>query len=189
MNTPSVQERYAHLVARAWIDKEFKTKLLADPLAAFKECGLEFPPGKQIKVLEDTETLQHQPIPCVLPEAASLVSIAGPSADWYRQIVERARADDGFRQKLLNDPQAAYQEAGVQVPAAVNAKWVEDTEQVSHFPLPSPPSLELPADLLANVSGGVMCAVCNLSVLWRYYSDDANFQQTNSGRGCTGVRD
>jgi nitrile hydratase len=173
--TTTVQERCAQLVARAWLDPNFRRKLVDEPLAAFRECGLEPPEGKQIKVLEDSETTQHQPIPFKATTAPGCVPVRDDQPDWYRLLVERAWADDGFRAKLLNDSTTAYHEAGVTMPKGITITWVQDTEQVSHFPLPvAPATEELSEEVLDGVAGGG----------WR----EVLFGCYSKGCGCTGVR-
>jgi hypothetical protein len=58
----------AHMVARAWLDPEFKTLVLADAIAASREVGVDWlqPTGfgtpsdfTALHVLEDTPTLHH----------------------------------------------------------------------------------------------------------------------------------
>lgn len=51
-----IERQYAQLTARAWSDDGFKQKLLTNPAAALKEAGIEVPPGKTIRVFENTDT-------------------------------------------------------------------------------------------------------------------------------------
>ena len=45
--------KYGKAVARAWVDADYKAKLLGDPRAALSEVGIEFPAGKNVTVAED----------------------------------------------------------------------------------------------------------------------------------------
>jgi hypothetical protein len=54
---------WGKLIARAWADEGLKKRLLADPAQVLKENGLEVPPGVQVKVVEDTESLIHLTLP------------------------------------------------------------------------------------------------------------------------------
>ena len=63
---PAQQERARKLgqvVARAWTDEAFKRRLLAEPATVLKEQGLEVPAGLEVRVVEDTERLQHLVLP------------------------------------------------------------------------------------------------------------------------------
>lgn len=51
------------LVARAWSDEEFKTRLMNDPAAVLEEHGIEAPLGVTLKVVEDTEDVCHLVLP------------------------------------------------------------------------------------------------------------------------------
>jgi hypothetical protein len=63
-------ERYAHIVARAWADPEFKQRLLKEPLVVFKEYRLEPPESvKEVRVVENSAEVMH----FVLPAAPTSV--------------------------------------------------------------------------------------------------------------------
>ena len=51
------EKEWDHIVAKAWADKKYKKRLLADPVAVLKENGLAVPVGMKIKVVEDTDKL------------------------------------------------------------------------------------------------------------------------------------
>ncbi|MBI5524047.1 MAG: NHLP leader peptide family natural product precursor [Desulfarculus sp.] len=63
---------WAKVVAKAWADEAFKTKLIKDPAAVLKAEGIELPQGAQIKVVEDAAALRHLVLPAMPAEAASL---------------------------------------------------------------------------------------------------------------------
>ena len=43
--------------------RDFKKRLLSDPVAVLKDYGLALPPDVKIKVVEDTDTLYHLSLP------------------------------------------------------------------------------------------------------------------------------
>ena len=49
------QKEWAKVIAKAWADQDFKQKLLADPKAVLKECGIEFPENVKLNLLEGKE--------------------------------------------------------------------------------------------------------------------------------------
>ena len=56
-------KKWSQIVAKAWTDEAFKTRLLADPAAVLTEHGMEVPPGVRCRVMEDTATLRHLTLP------------------------------------------------------------------------------------------------------------------------------
>ncbi len=48
-------KRWSLIVAQAWADEDFKSRLLSNPKAVMREYGLEMAPKVQVKVLEDTD--------------------------------------------------------------------------------------------------------------------------------------
>ena len=57
-------QRYAHIVARAWVDPDFKQRLLREPLEVFREYRLEPPEGiKEIKIVENSAEIMYFVLP------------------------------------------------------------------------------------------------------------------------------
>jgi hypothetical protein len=77
-----------------------------------------------------------------------------PKVQWD-QIVAMAWTDEAFRKRLLADPATVLKEQGLEVPAGVQFKVVEDTEVLRHLTLPLKPSDELAEEELARGVGGV----------------------------------
>jgi hypothetical protein len=69
------------LVADAWADAALKKRLLENPAVVLKERGISFPEGVQVKVLEDTDKVEHLIIPSKPAEGElseeELASVAG----------------------------------------------------------------------------------------------------------------
>ena len=53
----TIEERkeYAKIIAQAWVDEEFKKRLLDNPATVLKENGIEIPEGMTVKVVERKE--------------------------------------------------------------------------------------------------------------------------------------
>ncbi len=47
-------KQYQQLIAKSWVDENFKNHLLADPITTLKAEGIEFPEGISVNVVEDT---------------------------------------------------------------------------------------------------------------------------------------
>lgn len=73
--------RWELLVADAWADPALKKRLLENPAAVLKERGMAVSAGKQIKVMEDSEKVEHLILPTRPAEGelseAELESVAG----------------------------------------------------------------------------------------------------------------
>jgi hypothetical protein len=65
MAKATTNKAWSQIVAKAWQDEAFKRRLLADPAAVLKEHGMPVPPGVQLRVLEDSDTLRHLTLPQV----------------------------------------------------------------------------------------------------------------------------
>ena len=78
--------------------------------------------------------------------------------DWRKQwagIVAQAWTDEKFKQHVLADPAGALKDRGLHVPAGVQVKVVQDTDNIIHLTLPTKPSSEELADeMLARAAGG-----------------------------------
>jgi hypothetical protein len=72
----------------------------------------------------------------------------------YGQLVARAWADEAFKARLLAEPAAVLAEHGIPVPAGVEVRAVENTDQVLYLALPPQPSEELSDEQLDAVAGG-----------------------------------
>ncbi len=59
-------------IARAWIDTDYKAKLLTDPHAALAECGVDVPEGPTVKVIENTADTVHVVLPLTAAEAGKV---------------------------------------------------------------------------------------------------------------------
>lgn len=71
------------------------------------------------------------------------------------KVVALAWSDASYKSKLMSDPAAALAEAGVDVPAGLTVKVVENTPDVFHLVIPEAPEQELTDEDLEKVSGGL----------------------------------
>ena len=56
------------------------------------------------------------------------------------KVIAKAWSDEGFKKRLLAQPMAVLVEHGVEVPAGVELKAVENTDKVAYFVLPAMPT-------------------------------------------------
>ncbi len=72
------------------------------------------------------------------------------------QVIARAWSDPDFKAQLLNDPKVALAGYGIDLPAGLELKVVENTAETVHMVLPATPSQagELSDEALQNLAGG-----------------------------------
>jgi hypothetical protein len=108
-----------------------------------------------------------------------------PQSDWdkvWGQLIAKAWADDNFKKRLIADPGAVLKEHGINVPAGMQVKVVENSSQVVHVALPpKPPAEELSDEELSKAAGGDHgCRGC-------HYSENrppCNYCGDGEGRRC-----
>jgi Nitrile hydratase, alpha chain len=69
------------------------------------------------------------------------------------QLLAKCWADEGFKQKVLADPAATLTSEGVELPAGLSIKVVENTDKVFHLVIPARPTELSDEDLDLVVAG------------------------------------
>jgi nitrile hydratase len=119
----------AKVVARAWIDPDFRARLLANGRAACEELGISFFEDTQLIVLENTDKV-HNFIVCTLCSCYPR-EILGLPPDWYKLKPYRARA--------VKEPRAVLAEFGTMIPEEVEIRVSDSTAMVRYLVLPQRP--------------------------------------------------
>ena len=120
----------AAMVARAWADPAFRTRLIADGTAACEEFGVSLAGNPPLGVLEDTATLHHL-IVCTLCSCYPRVVLGFPP-HWYKSSAYRARA--------VRDPRGVLAEWGTHIPTGVQIRVVDSTADYRWMVLPVRPA-------------------------------------------------
>jgi len=86
-------------------------------------------------------------------------SVIAAQENWeqWSQLVAQVWADEKLKQRLLENPASVLQEHGIEVPAGVEVRVVENTEKVSYLTLPAKPAghvTELTSGQMSSVVGG-----------------------------------
>ena len=133
----------ARVVARAWVDPEFKRRLLADARSAALELGLDPGPSPVVVALENTETVHHM-IVCTLCSCYPR-ALLGPPPAWYKSLPYRSRA--------VSDPRGVLAEFGLQIAGDVELHVLDSTADVRYLVIPSRPrgTDELSEEQLATI--------------------------------------
>jgi len=126
-------ENGARLVARAWVDPEFKSRLLSDTKAAAQELGIDASGPVEFNVVENTPKV-HNLIVCTLCSCYPR-AILGRAPDWYKSFNYRSRA--------VREPRAVMREFGFEPPAEVEVVVHDSTADMRYMVLPMrPPGTE-----------------------------------------------
>jgi hypothetical protein len=70
------------------------------------------------------------------------------------QVIGKCWADEAFKRKLLADPVATLKAEGVELPAGISIKVLEDDDKVHHLVIPAKSSELSEGDLEKVVGGG-----------------------------------
>ena len=71
------------------------------------------------------------------------------------QLIAKCWTDKGFKQKVLADPAATLKAEGMELPAGLSIKALENTDKMFHLVIPAKPAdLDLTDDDLVKVAGG-----------------------------------
>jgi nitrile hydratase len=119
----------ARLVARAWVDPEFKARLLSDAPAAARELGIASGPAHLV-VLENTSE-RHNVIVCTLCSCYPK-PILGIPPDWYK-----SRA---YRSRVVREPRAVLTEFGTVLPEDQAVHVHDSTADLRYLVLPMRPA-------------------------------------------------
>ena len=121
----------ARVVARAWVDAEFKARLLADPRAALAEMGFNLPEDTpHLAVVANTDAVHHLVV-CTLCSCYPRMLLGRPP-DWYKSLAYRARA--------VSDPRGVMAEFGAAPPPDAEVRVLDSTADLRYLVLPRRPA-------------------------------------------------
>jgi nitrile hydratase len=123
----------AQVVARAWVDPDFKRALLDDASKATGTLKLANPAGDHLVAVENTPT-QHNMVVCTLCSCYPWDMLGLPPV-WYKSAPYRSRA--------VKDPRGVLADFGVALPAATAIRVWDSTAETRFIVVPMrPPGTE-----------------------------------------------
>ena len=122
-------ERGARVVARAWVDAEYKKRLLANGTQACQELGLEVPALKLL-VVENTPQV-HNAVVCTLCSCYPRMLLGIPP-EWYKSR--------NYRSRMVREPRAVLGEFGLHIPEEVAIRVHDSTADMRYMVLPMRPA-------------------------------------------------
>jgi nitrile hydratase subunit alpha len=148
----------ARVVARAWVDPEYKRRLLTDATAAIAELGYAGGQGEDMVVLENTPTV-HNVIVCTLCSCYPWPVLGLPPV-WYKSAAYRSRA--------VIDPRGVLREFGLVLPEHVEVHVWDSTAELRYMVLPERPAgtAQMTEDQLAGlVTRDAMVGVAKVTLV------------------------
>ena len=120
----------AHVVAKAWIDPEFKQALMADATEVVARLGYCGRQGEHLEVVENTSDV-HNLVVCTLCSCYPWTVLGLPPA-WYKSAPYRSRA--------VSDPRAVLKEFGTELGEKSLIKTWDSTSEMRYLVLPQRPA-------------------------------------------------
>ncbi len=119
----------ARVVARAWLDPDFKARLLTDATAAVTEVGIN--PGR----LERLEVVVNEPgvhnVVCCTLCSCYPWTILGLPPGWYKS--------PEYRSRIVREPRQVLAEMGLELDAEVEIKVWDSSAEVRYLVIPERP--------------------------------------------------
>jgi len=121
----------ARVVARAWVDPEFKARLLANATAAVAELGYTLAePTPRLVAVENSEKVHHMVV-CTLCSCYPRALLGRPP-DWYKSLAYRSRA--------VVDPRGVLREFGLELSTHVEVRVLDSTADLRYLVVPRRPA-------------------------------------------------
>lgn len=120
----------ARVVARAWVDPEFKRRLLEDGTAAIAEFGYSGQQGEKLTVVENTPSV-HNVIVCTLCSCYPWPLLGIPPV-WYKSAA--------YRSRTVIDPRGVLRELGLELPQDIEVRVWDSNAASRYCVLPERPA-------------------------------------------------
>jgi len=121
----------AKIVARAWVDPDFRRRLLANGREAAIEMGFAMPKHhRHLVVLENTSKVQNV-ICCTLCSCTAFTLIGLPP-DWYKDLQ--------YRSRVVRESRTVLKEMGLELASDVEVRVWDTTAYTRYMVLPERPA-------------------------------------------------
>jgi nitrile hydratase len=147
----------AKVVARAWVDPDYKRRLLEDATSAIAELGFGGLQGEHMVVVENTPKT-HNVVVCTLCSCYPWPVLGLPPA-WYK--------DAAYRSRIVIDPRGVLREFGTALDDDVEVRVWDSSAEVRYLVLPARPAGTehlSEAELAELVNRDAMIGVTNVSL-------------------------
>jgi nitrile hydratase subunit alpha len=120
----------ARVVARAWVDPEYKKRLLTDAASAIAELGYTSGQGEHMLAVENGPKV-HNLVVCTLCSCYPWPVLGLPPV-WYKSAAYRSRA--------VIDPRGVLREFGTEVDEDVEVRVWDSTAELRYLVIPERPA-------------------------------------------------
>jgi nitrile hydratase len=119
----------ARAIARAWVDPQFKKRLLEDATAALRELGIGGLQGEHMVAVENTPKV-HNVVVCTLCSCYPWPVLGLPPA-WYKS--------PPYRSRVVREPRAVLSEFGVALGPDVEVRVWDSSAEIRYVVVPERP--------------------------------------------------
>ena len=119
----------ARVVAKAWTDRAYKQRLLANGTGAIAELGYSGMQGEDMVVVENTATV-HNVLVCTLCSCYPWPTLGLPPV-WYKSAP--------YRSRVISEPRTVLKEFGLKVDDDVEVRVWDSTAELRYMVLPERP--------------------------------------------------
>ncbi len=119
----------AKVVARAWVDPDYKRRLLEDGTKAIAELGFGGMQGEHMVVVENTPKV-HNVVVCTLCSCYPWPVLGLPPV-WYKSAP--------YRSRMVIEPREVLREFGMELPEDVEIRVWDSSAEVRYLVLPERP--------------------------------------------------
>jgi len=120
----------AKVVAKAWVDEDYKKRLLEDATSAIRELSYQGRQGENMVVVENTPET-HNVVVCTLCSCYPW-PVLGIPPTWYKS--------DEYRSRAVREPRKVLTEFGLNIDSKVQIKVWDSTAELRYLVLPMRPA-------------------------------------------------
>jgi nitrile hydratase alpha subunit len=120
----------AKVIARAWVDPQFKGRLLRDAKAAVAELGFDSGEAPVLVAVENTPKV-HNVVVCTLCSCYPR-ALLGLPPDWYKSL--------NYRSRMVVDPRGVLKEFGLELEPGVEVRVYDSSADMRYLVIPERPA-------------------------------------------------
>ena len=118
------------MIARAWVDPEFKARLLHDAKAAVAELGYDSGEAPVLVAVENNPQV-HNVVVCTLCSCYPR-ALLGLPPDWYKSL--------NYRSRVVIDPRGVLKEFGLELEPGVEVRVYDSSADMRYLVIPERPA-------------------------------------------------
>ena len=133
----------SRVVAKAWIDKDYKKRLMTDATSAIAELGYGGLQGEHMVVVENTSSV-HNIVVCTLCSCYPW-PVLGLPPKWYKEAP--------YRSRVVIEPREVLKEFGTNIPSNTEVRVWDSSAEMRYMVLPQQPNYakKMSEEVLAKI--------------------------------------